>query len=98
VSPLQDGRLAIDAVDRQIIALLAERRRIVALVAKSKQSLGLPAVDLEREHALQEHWRKAAEEHAVPTEVALAVLGALLAPSRAHVQSIFEGDGGPTKG
>ena len=95
---IEDSRQAIDVVDRQIIALLAERRRIVADLAKRKQSLGLPAVDPEREQALQGHWRRAAEEFKFPTEVALAVLEALLAPSRALVQSIFERDGGPTKG
>lgn len=95
---IEDSRQAIDVVDRQIIALLAERRRIVAELARRKQSLGLPAFDPEREQSLQGLWAQAAEEHELPTDVALAVLQALLAPSRALVQAIFERDGSPTKG
>jgi chorismate mutase / prephenate dehydratase len=45
-------RLRIDAVDEQLLALLAERADLVADVAEEKRAHGLSTVDPERENAL----------------------------------------------
>ena len=86
------GRAQIDAIDRRIVALLAERRRAVDGLARDKAALGLPAVDAGREAELREAWSRAASEEGLPPEVSLAVLDAVLGVSRERVRAIFRGD------
>ena len=43
LSTMEELRVEIDALDRQLIALLAHRTRLVARAAEIKQVVGLPA-------------------------------------------------------
>jgi chorismate mutase/prephenate dehydratase len=51
-SPLESHRAGIDAVDRQILELLAERRRLTTDIASAKLNNGLAFHDIEREERL----------------------------------------------
>lgn len=98
MSPLQEARARVDAIDRELVRLLCERRRAVDELARSKAELGLPAIDREREAELREAWAAAAREGGLPVEHALAVLEAVLTGSRARVASIFARDGSSEQG
>ena len=53
-------RESIDALDRQILELVAERLRLVMLVGEVKRGLGLEVYDAARERDLLERVAKAA--------------------------------------
>lgn len=57
---LRDCRNAIEAVDRRIVALLAERVALCLVAAQAKRAAALPIVDPERESDVL----RAAQSHA----------------------------------
>ena len=59
--PLSALRTEIDAVDRQLVQLLATRKRLVAEVGAAKSAHGLPVYVPDREHALIRARRAEAE-------------------------------------
>lgn len=87
---LRTLRAAIDAIDDAIVEQLARRRAAVEALALHKRAAGLPAVDPGREEELRARWRAAAHARALPDEVALAVLEAILAASRRRVEAVVE--------
>ena len=89
---LDDLRAAIDGIDDGLVELLARRRVAVEALALRKREAGLPGFDPRREDDLRARWRAAAHARALPDEVALAVLEAILGVSRRRVQAVAEGD------
>ncbi len=87
-------RARVDDIDGQLVELLARRREVVSELAVEKRALGLGAVDAARETALRERWAEIADRAGLPREAALAVLEAILGPSRSHVVELFRRDGG----
>lgn len=89
---LDDLRAAIDAIDDGLVEHLARRRAAVDALALHKRNAGLPAFDPGREDAVRARWTAAARARALPDEVALGVLEAILAVSRRRVLAVTEGD------
>lgn len=85
-------RASIDAIDDGIVEHLARRRAAVDALALHKRSAGLPAFDPAREDEVRARWMAAARARALPDEVALGVLEAILAVSRRRVQAVAGGD------
>lgn len=46
---IDDGRIAMDAIDAKIIELLEERHQVSEAIREVKQTLGIPVTDLQRE-------------------------------------------------
>ena len=80
--PLEDIRIHVDAIDEQLLDLLALRRALAAEAWGVKQGLGLPRVDPDRERALTERWARMAGERALPEGPVLEILGRLLEITR----------------
>ena len=89
---LEDLRAAIDAIDAELVALLARRRGVVAEMAAHKRAAGLAPLDAAREAELAERWAELARALGMPAEVARTVLEAVLAHSRAQVSSLVAAD------
>lgn len=87
-----DARGEIDRIDREIVALLAARRRVVAGLAQQKRAAGADPVDPVREATLRARWSGEAAAAGLPEAVALSVLDAVLAASRAHVRAVTSGE------
>lgn len=58
---LDELRLRIDAIDRQILDLVHERIRLVMQVGEYKRARGMPVYDPERERQLLERLSAAAQ-------------------------------------
>lgn len=99
MSTLDELRGRVEAIDRSLVRLIAERRRVVGEIAATKRVSGLAPVDPEREEALRMVWEDAAQAEGLPPAIALATLNTLLASSRAHVVEIFNEPvpGGPPR-
>lgn len=74
-------REELTAVDRQLIALLAERQRIVAEIGKDKLASGRATRDFEREKTVLGTARAQAEELAVDPDLAEQIMTALIRSS-----------------
>ncbi len=75
-------RSRIDAVDRNIIALAAERLALVRDVAEAKRAAGSPVFDRGRERAILERAADHGTSAGVPPEVARRLIGALIDASQ----------------
>lgn len=89
MSGLDETRARVDAIDRALVKLLAERRAAVAQAAELKRALGLAAIDPDRERELAGRWTATAEAEGIPPDLALAVLDTILDASRRHVQALL---------
>ncbi len=86
---LDDLRARIDAVDRDLIDLLARRRDLVADVAASKTASGLPVYVPEREEAMFRSRRAEAAERGVSPDLVEDLLRRIMRESYSA-----EGEGG----
>lgn len=77
---LAEVRRRIDAVDDQLLALLAERAELVAKVAEAKREGGLATVDPERENAILERLLERGAGR-FPREAILAVFREIMSAS-----------------
>lgn len=59
---LEVCRTEIDAIDRQIVALLSERSRVVARIGEVKQEVNLPIYEPKREDAVYANIEAARQE------------------------------------
>ncbi len=66
---LHDLRAAIEAIDAQFIALIAERRRLARAVGQSKRSAALPALDPAQEAAVVRRAANQASAHGIDAEI-----------------------------
>lgn len=88
---LEAARADIDAVDRELIRLLARRFDTVRQVALAKQSdQGRHVLDPDRELSVQDHWLGDAEALGIPAPFARRVLREILNQSR-RLQEPFVG-------
>lgn len=76
---LKPYRARIDALDDQIIDLLAQRLAIIDEVAKIKADRDIPAVIEERVHEVIEHAAKRAGERGVSPELARRIYAVIVA-------------------
>lgn len=81
---LASFRARIDALDAQLLALLATRRALVAEIFAFKDAHGLSRIDAAREAALIASRRDEAERLGVPPAVTEAVFRAILDDARAR--------------
>jgi aryl-alcohol dehydrogenase-like predicted oxidoreductase/chorismate mutase len=87
--PLAELRLEVDRVDASIVEALGRRRRLVAALAEVKRRVGLAALDPGRESTVRAGWLSSAAREGVPEALALSVLDAVLADSRARVTGLL---------
>ena len=86
---LQETRRALDAVDRQIVALFEERMNLARDVAEYKIARGLPVLDRSREEQVLDS-RCAMLEDAYWAPALREMFEQLMALSRAEQQKMVE--------
>lgn len=84
-------RLAVDAADAALMEALAQRVAAVRAIAEWKRAHAMGVVDRTREDALRAQWAERAATAGVPTELAAAVLTAVLDRCRAEVARLVNG-------
>ena len=72
ISTVDDGRCAIDAIDGQLLALLAHRRQVSKRIQQLRVEAGGSRVEHSRENAILRRYSEALGDGGV--ELALAVL------------------------
>ena len=83
---LAECRARIDAVDEEVVALLARRMEVVSGVIALKQERGIPALLPERVDEVLDHVRAVAEEKGCPPDLAEIVYRAVIAWTIEHEQ------------
>lgn len=78
---LDDLRQSLGEIDRQILALAAERQRLARLIGHTKQQAGKPTRDFVQERRVIERARNHARTLALSPDVASSLLGALIRDS-----------------
>ena len=86
---LQETRLALDAVDRQMVALFEKRMTLARDVAAYKIEKGMPVLDRSREEQVLES-RCAMLEDAYWADSVRALYECIMALSRAEQQKLVE--------
>ena len=76
-------RAQVQAVDAQIVALVAERQALAATIGACKRALDLPLRDRDREAQVHTQARRVARAHGLPVEVAEAVMRVLIGAAHA---------------
>jgi chorismate mutase len=86
-------RAEIDRVNAALVGALQQRARLCRLIAQQKRQLGWPMVDAARESAMLEAMlhRGAADADGFPTAALKRIVRAVLAESRALVESVGRG-------
>ena len=79
---LERLRAEIDALDGQVLALLARRFRLVADIAREKARLGRAIADPEREARLVQGFEQAGRELGLEARLCTELLAAILATSK----------------
>lgn len=79
--PVAAARLELDALDLEVLRLLARRQRCVRALFVEKDARGLPRIDPERERALLAQRRATAEALGLPASLAESVFRAVLEAS-----------------
>jgi chorismate mutase/prephenate dehydrogenase len=95
---LEELRISLSAIDRQLIGLVAKRQRIVGEIGQSKRSTGRATRDYERERDVLELARKQAESLDIDPQLAEEIVTALIRSSltsqeRDRVVAEGKGDG-----
>jgi prephenate dehydrogenase len=80
---LRDARVQIDALDRSLIGLLAQRARVARTISRAKAELGRPVQDLHREQEAFEQRRTWARQDALEEAFTTRIFEEILAWSRA---------------
>jgi len=81
---LENLRVQLSSIDRQLIELIAARQRIVGEIGRSKRSTGSATRDYEREKDVLETVRKQAESLSVDPDLAEEILTVLIRSSLTH--------------
>jgi isochorismate pyruvate lyase len=87
---MEEVRAGVDALDRRIVTLLAERMRYIEAAARIKSSRDTVR-DEARKAAVIDHARAVAAELGFPPELAGAVYEVLVEGSIAHELERFDG-------
>lgn len=83
---LAECRARIDAVDEEVVALLARRMEVVDSVIALKRERGIPALLPERVDEVLDHVRAVAEAKNCPPDLAEVVYRAVIAWTIEHEQ------------
>jgi chorismate mutase len=83
IAELAECREAIEAIDRRIIALLADRIAVARRTGELKRAGGLPILDPQREAEVIRRSVTAAREHEIPTEPVRQIFWHIVGMSRA---------------
>ena len=67
-------RESIDAVDEQLLTLLAHRFELTAEVGQLKKQLGLPALDSAREAVQMQRFAELATRHGLPPDLVQQIM------------------------
>ena len=67
-------RESIDAVDEQLLTLLAHRFELTAEVGQLKKQLGLPALDSAREAVQMQRFAELAARHGLPPDLVQQIM------------------------
>jgi chorismate mutase / prephenate dehydrogenase len=78
---LEELRSRLTAIDRELLALVAERQRLSREVARVKRATGYPTRDFEREREVILGARSAATDQGVPPDLAEKILRLLIRSS-----------------
>jgi isochorismate pyruvate lyase len=89
---LKECRARIDAVDEDIVALLARRMAVVDSVIALKRERGIPALLPERVDEVLDHVRSVAEVNNCPPDLAEIVYRAVIAWTIEHEQVALTGE------
>lgn len=85
-------RQKVDRIDKQMVALLAERMELVRKIAREKQKAEFPLLDDEREEQLKEMWKEKAMERGLLTTSVSHILSEILTMSKKEQQRMSERD------
>jgi len=90
MQPIEVARLrdAVDAVNAQIVALLATRQRLTGEIGRHKANAGMPVHIPEREQEMFLRLRERASRHGLDWGTTEPVFTAIVAASRAHQREI----------
>jgi chorismate mutase len=75
---LADIRVQLDALDRQLVQILAERSRLVSQVIEYKRARSMKVVDRQREDDMLAHIEIVAQEAGLDPRIARSVLSAII--------------------
>lgn len=70
---LEARRAEVERIDREIVALVAERLRIARELGGLKRAAGVPLLDPQREAAIVRRAAETAAEHELPVEPVRAI-------------------------
>ena len=92
---LDDLRRTLGDIDRQILALAAERQRLAREIGATKRTMGKPTRDFVQERQVLERARSQAKAHDVPPELAVSLMELLIRHSlSAQEQDLMVASGG----
>lgn len=89
---LTAARAEIDAIDRELLALVARRRAVVAALGVWKRDQGLPPADPDREQRLLAARARYAADLGLPSELAVELFELVLRWSRRHLAEVMNGE------
>lgn len=91
--PLQNLRVCLDGVDRELVRLLLSRLELVRAVADVKRAEGRPALDAGRESAILARVRALAPKADADAQAFLqAVMGCVVEQGRLEVDRLLSPD------
>ncbi|HET9949883.1 MAG TPA: chorismate mutase [Longimicrobiales bacterium] len=79
---LEELRGLIEAVDRELVALIGKRRDLAIEVGRVKAELGLPVMDPQQEAKVVRRAAELAREHRVDEELTRDVIWRIIAAAR----------------
>jgi len=79
---LEELRVRIEAVDRNLVSLIGERRDLVIEIGQAKESLGLPVMDPPQEAKVVRRAAAVARELGVDEELTRDVIWLIIAAAR----------------
>lgn len=89
---LTAARAEIDAIDRELLALVARRRAVVAALGVWKRDHGRPAADPDREQRLLDARARDAADLGLPSALAVELFELVLRWSRRHLEEVMRGE------
>ncbi len=94
--PTDDLRRKIDALDEQLVRLLAERVEVSRLIGREKEKLGLPVLDAAREQRVLDHVCARATAQGLDGQDAVRIYERIMDATKAvqHTTVAFQGEPG----
>lgn len=80
---LKDIRVQIDALDEQLVQIIARRFVLIKKIKQAKKTKGLPVVDIKREKNILQKLKKLSLKHGVTYHILKNVFSVVLKESKA---------------